>query len=398
MNIVRIRIIRAAILLATPVLASCSASSSAEENAQSAETAAAMASGAAEDTFAMEERGQFDRPWAMAFEPGTGNLFITEKRGKIRFLQPNGRLGTVGGVPTVDYGGQGGLGDIAFAPDYTETRSIYLSWAEAGSGDTRGAAVGRGMLVCEDHDSCDIRDLRVIWRQPKVTGRGHYSHRLAFSPDGQYLFVASGDRQKKSPAQNTANPLGSIVRLLPDGAPAPGNPLAGADSADPAIWSWGHRNILGLGFDGDGRLWDLEHGPKGGDELNLVKPGTNYGWPVVSNGIQYNGRPIPDHSTRPDFAAPAISWTPVIAPGDMLFVTGAMFPSMDGDLLIAGLKSKALILVGIDGDTATEQARYRFGKRLRALAQAPDGAIWVAEDGPNARLWRLTPHNPPPSP
>lgn len=343
--------------------------------------------------FAQEVVGTFKEPWAAAFEPRTGNLFITERRGDIKFYQPaNGKLGFVSGVPDVDYGGQGGLGDIAFAPDYATSRAIYLSWAEAGEGNTRGAAVGRGTLVCEDHDSCEIHDLKVIWRQdPKVSGRGHYSHRLAFSPDGEFLFVASGDRQKQGPAQDPQNNLGSIVRLNLDGSPAAGNPLADENVGLPELWTLGHRNILGLAFDPLGRLWEVEHGPEGGDELNLVEAGANYGWPEVSGGNHYNGRPIPAHSTRPEFAPPAINWTPVIAPGDMTFIAKDRFADWQGDLVIAGLKTKALIHVKIDGTSASEIARYDMGKRIRAVVEGPEGALWVLEDGASGRLLKLTP-------
>lgn len=302
-------------------------------------------------------------------------------------------------MPKVDEGGQGGLGDIAFlqseaAPTLTP-RTIYLSWAEAGDGDTRGAAVGRGQLVCEEHQTCEIRDLSVIWRQrPKVTGRGHYSHRIAISPDERHMFIASGDRQKLAPAQDTANTLGSIVRLNLDGTAAPGNPFATYDCTCEEIWSYGHRNILGLKFDSEGRLWGLEHGPRGGDELNLVKPGTNYGWPLVSNGKHYRGQDIPDHSTRPDLAAPAISWNPVIAPGDMIFYTGDMFPEFQGQALIAAMKPAGIVRVAIDGEQARELDRHATQSRIRSIKQAPDGAIWILEEGKDvnkSRLLRLTP-------
>lgn len=177
-------------------------------------------------------------------------------------------------------------------------------------------------MVCSSETACALQDLSVIWHQPKVSGRGHYSHRLAFSPDGQFLFIASGDRQHMTPAQDLTNNLGSIVRLLHDGTAAQGNPFAGQGSPSDQIWSFGHRNILGLAFDLEGRLWDLEHGPRGGDELNLVREGANYGWPVVSEGKHYGGETIPDHATRPDLSAPAVSWNPVIAPGDMIFYQG----------------------------------------------------------------------------
>lgn len=343
--------------------------------------------------------GTFEEPWALAFDQGTGTLFITERKGAIKFRNPDGTLGRVSGVPEVDYGGQGGLGDFIFAPappsSTLDKRVVYLSWAEAGEADTRGAAVGRADLVCESKTTCELRDLKVIWRQqPKTTGRGHYSHRLTFSPDGKYLFIASGDRQKMEPAQDLSNTLGKIVRLLPDGTPAPGNPYADRGSPSDQIWSYGHRNILSLRFDSQGRLWDLEHGPAGGDELNLVEKAANYGWPIVSNGNHYDGRPIPKHSTRPEFAPPAISWNPVIAPGDMIFYSGALFPDWQGTVLIAAMKPAGLVQVRITADAGKEEHRFPMQNRIRSIAQAPDGAVWVVEDGqnlPRSRLLRLTP-------
>lgn len=370
------------------MLASCANA----ETGESAQTAAA----ADDAPYAVSDVASFEEPWAIAFAPGTSMLFVTEKAGTLKVLDTaSGKGGTVAGAPQVAYAGQGGLGDIAFLPAQADAplngRTIYLSWAEAGEGDTRGAAVGKGTLACPAVDSCAVEGLTVIWRQtPKVEGRGHYSHRLTFSPDGKYLFVASGERQKMQPAQDTSNTLGTIVRLNLDGTPAAGNPLADKGGVSAEIWSWGHRNILGMDWDAQGRLWEVEHGPAGGDELNLVKAGANYGWPVRSNGDHYNGDPIPDHAADDGFAQPAASWTPVIAPGDMLIYTGDMFAAWKGQALMPGLGSKALVAVGIDGETARETARYGFEKRLRAIAQGPDGALWIAEDGKGARLLKLT--------
>lgn len=344
-----------------------------------------------------QDYGTFDEPWAAEFAPGTDTLFITERGGTIKFVDTaNGTQGTVTGAPEVDYGGQGGLGDIAFLPSEASSsldrRTIYLSWAEAGEGDTRGAVVGRGTLECAQTNACAIEGLEVIWRQaPKVMGRGHYSHRLAFSPDERYLFVASGDRQKMQPAQDTSNNLGSIVRLNLDGSTAAGNPLAGEGGISAQLWSWGHRNILGLQFDGQGRLWDLEHGPAGGDELNLVQSGGNYGWPEVSGGDHYDGKPIPRNSTRDDFIKPAVNWTPVIAPGDFIFYSGDQFAGWKGAAVIAAMKPSALVVVTIDGESARETQRIPFEKRLREIVQGPDGAIWVLEDKEGGRLLKLTP-------
>ncbi|WP_100260772.1 PQQ-dependent sugar dehydrogenase [Qipengyuania seohaensis] len=347
--------------------------------------------------FAITEHGSFADPWASAFLPGTRMIFITEQAGSIKFKDlASGRLGTVTGVPEVDYGGQGGLGEIAFLPSEagqgTDRRTIYLSWAEAGEGDTRGAVVGRGTLVCQQADECSIEGLDVIWRQaPKVTGRGHYSHRIAFSPDERYLFITSGDRQKMQPAQDTSNTLGTVVRLNLDGTPAAGNPLAGQGSPSDQIWSWGHRNLLGIDFDASGRLWEIEHGPAGGDELNLVKRGANYGWPLRSNGDHYDGDDIPDHTADDGFEKFAINWTPVIAPGNMIFYRGDLFPGLKGDAMISGLKTKALIRVEVDGENAREVARYDMGNRIRSVIEGPDGALWVLEDGETGRLLELRP-------
>lgn len=377
----------AALSLSTLALASC-ARAETGDSAATAESAAI--------SFATSEVATFEEPWAIAFAPGTTMLFVTEKAGTVKVLDTrNGQTGTVAGAPEVAYGGQGGLGDVAFLPAEAEGplngRTIYLSWAEAGEGETRGAVVGKGTLACMGVDECAIEGLAVIWRQtPKVTGRGHYSHRITISPDGKHLYIASGERQKMQPAQDTTNTLGTIVRLNLDGTPAAGNPLAEQGGASAEIWSWGHRNILGMDWDAQGRLWEVEHGPAGGDELNLVQRAANYGWPVRSNGEHYNGDPIPDHTPDDGFAQPALSWNPVIAPGDMLIYTGTMFKGWQGHALMAGLGSQALVDVVIDGDSAREAARHTFDKRLRSLAQGPDGALWVAEDGKDAKVLKLT--------
>ncbi|HEY8603559.1 PQQ-dependent sugar dehydrogenase [Tsuneonella suprasediminis] len=372
-------------------LASCSAQTVGD-------SATADASDSAERPFAVTEHGSFDEPWAAAFAPGTSVLFVTEKVGTMKFIDVStGKRGTVSGLPTVDYGGQGGLGDVAFLPGESAPtvgqRTIYLTWAEAGPGDTRGAALGKGTLTCDKPESCHIDGLKVIWRQePKVTGRGHYSHRIAIAPNGQTMFVASGERQKGEPAQDPQSDLGKIVHLNLDGTPAAGNPLADENVARPEVWTLGHRNILGLQFDASGQLWDLEHGPAGGDELNRVVAGKNYGWPVVSNGDHYNGTPIPRHDTRPEFAAPAISWNPVIAPGDFIFYSGDLFPQWKGAAVIAAMKPAGLVVVQTEGgETAQEIARYPFDKRIREVVQGPDGAIWLLEDKAGGRLLELRP-------
>lgn len=326
----------------------------------------------------------------MAFLPGTNTALITEKKGKLKLWREGGKSAAdVAGVPAVDYGGQGGFADVVASPDYASSGMIYLSWAEAGEKNTRGAVVASARLVLEGGPH--LEGLKIVWRQfPKVSGRGHYSHRIAFSPDGKYLFISSGERQKFTPAQDISVNLGKVVRLMPDGTPAAGNPFADKGGISAQIWSYGHRNLLGLAFSPDGRLWDLEHGPAGGDELNHVEPGKNYGWPLVSDGDHYDGKPIPRNSTRPDLAQPAISWNPVIAPGNMIFYTGSAFPKWQGQVLIAGLGAGGIVRVAVEGEKARELERINLGNRIREIEQAPDGSLYVLEDGEGGRLRHIT--------
>lgn len=341
----------------------------------------------------------FDEPWALAFLPD-GRMLVTEQKGNLLIVTQDGQKSrAVRGVPDVAYGGQGGLGDVALHPNFANNRLIYLSYVETGVGDTRGAAVARGVLS-EMGDRATLSDVEVIWRQyPKVVGYGHYGHRLAFD-DAGYLYIASSDRQKFTPAQDMQTNLGKILRLRDDGSVPDDNPFVDYFSVNPLvdddgvygqIWSLGHRNTLGLAFDLKGQLWNIEMGPRGGDELNRIVRGANYGYPLVSNGDHYDGRDIPDHDTRPEFTPPALWWTPVISPGDVMIYRGDLFAGWRGNAFAAGLSSQAIVQIELAGDSAREVARYPMGARIRSVVEGPDGALWVLEDESGGRLLKLTP-------
>ena len=352
--------------------------------------------------FDTEVVADFNEPWALTFLPD-GRMLVTEKTGNLLIATRDGQKSRpVYGVPDVDYYGQGGLGDVVLHPDFADNGLVYLSYAEPGQQDTRGAAVARGVLQLTERGG-RLTNVEVIWRQyPKVLGFGHYGHRITFDDDG-YLWISSGDRQKFTPAQDMQSSIGKILRLHDDGSIPADNPYVDYIQQDPLVddigvygqfWSVGHRNPLGLAFDLDGQLWGIEMGPAGGDELNAIKRATNYGYPVVSNGDHYDGREIPDHDTRPEFEKPAIWWTPVISPGDLTVVEGRMFKDWRGDLLAAGLSSQAIVRIDVDGTSAREVARYDMGARIRSVTEGPDGALWVLEDERNnstGRLLRLTP-------
>jgi glucose/arabinose dehydrogenase len=354
--------------------------------------------------FTTEIIATFDEPWAMTALPKADNspqkILVTQKTGELFIVDTTtGAKTAVTGVPTVAYGGQGGLGDVIIAPDFASTNNIYLSYVEAGEGADSskfGAKVIKATLSGLDTSTPSLQAIMPIWEQsPKVEGQGHYSHRLLFSPDGQYLYISSGERQEKTPAQDMSVNLGKIIRLNADGSIPADNPFSN-DTNDIAkqFWTIGHRNILGMAFDDSGRLWAHEMGPRGGDEFNLIKKGKNYGWPLVSNGRNYSGVDIPDHDTQPEFEAPEITWTPVISPSSMsVYSAGTVddFPEWQGNILISGLSSKALIVVGLNDDnTASERYRYDMGERVRSVL-AVDGSVWVLEDGNESGLLRLSP-------
>lgn len=335
--------------------------------------------------FTITPLGEFDRPWAAAFLPGTDYLAITEQGGELILRnQRNGKLSTVHGVPRVLDEGQGGLGDLVPAPgfDGAGNRTIYLTWVEAGPADTAGAVLGRAQL---DLQAAELTGLQTLWRQPKVTGRGHFGHRIAFAPDGSALFLTSGERQKFTPAQDPKTSLGKVLRF-----PLTGTGAAAALGA-PAIWTSGHRNGLGLAFDSAGRLWESEMGPRGGDELNLIEKGGNYGWPNASNGSHYDGRDIPDHRPGDGYVAPKVWWNPSISPSSLLIYSGDAFASWRGDAFIGALSGQSLIRVDLTGERARKADQWPMHARIRDVIQGPDGRLYLLEDGQGGRLLRLDP-------
>lgn len=337
----------------------------------------------------------FDEPWAMTFLPGSGKVMtdmalVTLKAAKLMLV--NTKTGTsqqVGGTPEVAYGGQGGLGDVIVHPDFANNGYVYLSWAEEGEGGA-GAVVGRAKLVTGE-GAPRLDGLQIIWKQsPKVSGRGHYGHRMAFGPDGM-LYISSGERQKFDPAQDMNSNLGKIVRLTDGGMIPSDNPFYDQGAIKSQIWSSGQRNPLGLAFDADGRLWETEMGPRHGDELNLIVKGANYGYPIKSNGSHYSGGDIPDHAPGDGFVAPKQWWDPAISPGSLMIYKGDLFPKWKGDAFIGALGGEALVRVDLNGETATKADQWPMGGRIREVEQGPDGAIWLLEDGDGARMMKLTP-------
>lgn len=349
-----------------------------------------------------------DEPWGMVLLPDD-RLLITEKPGRLRIFSEGKLSAPVQGVPAVVYFGQGGLLDVAVDPNFASNQLVYLSYAEAAAPQPAGAietqerrlgafqrmedqtvkggAVARGRLVAGA-----LRDVTVIWRQtPKTVGRGHFGGRLAFAPDGT-LFITSSDRMRFDPAQDRGTNLGKTVRINADGSIPADNPFAGVAGTSSDIWSMGHRNPSGMAFQpGSGRLWQVEFGPKGGDELNIVARGVNYGWPIVNEGVNYDDSPIPHHATRPEFERFVRAWTPVISPSSLLFYTGAKFPAWRGNALIGGLSSQAIIRLTLDGNRVTGEEVIPMGRRIRNLIEARDGSLLLLSESPNAELLRLSP-------
>ncbi len=371
--------------------------------------------------FTMTQVTTLELPWRIAFLPD-GRMLVTEKVGALTLMTQQGVKMRVANVPAVLHQGQGGMLGVYLSPNYASDHNVYLTYSEPGDGGS-SLALARARLNLAGA-AASLEDLQVIWRDGARGRGGQFGAAVAFSPDKRYLFLTVGDRQRMTPVQDPSSPLGKILRLTFDGKPAPGNPLAGKVGAStipiinpprntevaktaPVIreyafpganltpaetWSTGHRTPYGLAFSPDGRLWEAEHGPRGGDELNLIEPGKNYGWPLVSYAVNYDGVPIPSPDTRPDLAKPVIYWTPIIAPGSLTFYNGAMFPAWKGSALMGGMATLSLNRITFNGrGGATPAERWVVGHRIRDVAVAPDGAVWLIEDANPGGVFRLTP-------
>ena len=366
-------------------------------------------------------------PWKIAFLPD-GRMLITEKVGGLELVTQQGAKTPVANVPAVLWKGQGGMLGVYLSPHFAKDHNVYLTYSEPGDGGS-SLALARAQLkignaAASGNIAASLEGLKVIWRDGERGNGGQFGAEVAFSPDSKYLFLTVGERQRFTPAQDPNQPLGKILRLTLDGKPAPGNPMAGkrgaatvpvinppgdteAAKTAPVVrtytfpgpnltpsetWATGIRTPYGLAFAPDGRLWELEHGPRGGDELNLIEPGKNYGWPLVSYGVNYDGVPIPSPDTRPDLTKPVIYWVPVIAPGNLMFYKGTMFPQWNGSAFASGLASKAIMRITFDGKGGAQMAeRWAMGRRVRDVEVAPDGALWMIEDAKPGGLFRLTP-------
>ena len=356
----------------------------------------------------VEHLAALNEPWGMAWLPN-GGLLITEKAGRLRVYNNGQLLDSVKGLPKVEYHGQGGLLDVKIDPDFANNNYIYISYSEAAEnqpnglrdiGDPRlgkfndfsdavlkGGAVARGKLV-----NNEIQDLKVIWRQvPKTIGRGHFGGKLLFAPDGK-LFITSSERQRSEPAQDLTSNLGKIIRINSDGSIPKDNPFVNRKGASADIWTYGNRNPLGIAFNPATKdLWIHEMGALHGDEINIILPGKNYGWPIVSNGDHYDMSNIPDHETKPEFTKPIYYWHPAISPSGLIFYTGSLFKDWYGNALIGSFNSEALVVLKTVGNNVSSEERIWLHRRVRDIIQAPDGSVWIITDHKNGELIRLSP-------
>lgn len=335
-----------------------------------------------------------DRPWGLAFMPDN-KMLVTEKSGTLRLVSGDGKKSEpIKGVPEVDDRGQGGLLAIALHPNFASNRLIYLSFSEPGEDGKNSTAVARGKLSA---DATALEDVKIVFSQkPKEASTKHFGSRLVFDKDNR-LYITLGERsdeQFRGQAQDLSSHLGKIVRINDDGSVPKDNPFVDKPDALPEIWSYGHRNIQGATINPDtGALWEVEHGPRGGDEINIPQAGKNYGWPVISHGVNYDGSPVgTGKSAQEGMEQPIYTWTPVIAPGNMTFYTDDMFPEWAGDLLVAGLKARSLVRLDVDGNEITHEERLLtdFGQRIRDVVQGPDGAIFVLTDESNGAIWKIS--------
>jgi glucose/arabinose dehydrogenase len=364
----------------------------------------------------------FKLPWRLAFLPD-GRMLITEKPGPVWLVSQKGEKIQVENTPPVYWQGQNGMHGVFLSPHYATDQSIYLTYVEPGDYGG-GLALARAKLKATD-TSAKLENFEVLWRQmPKGKG-GQEGAQIAFSPDGKFLFLAVGDRQRMTPAQDPDQPVGKILRLTLDGKPAPGNPNFGKTGAasisliDPPrdteaakdakvvstytfaspnltpaeTWASGVRTPYGLAFSPNGELWEVEHGPRGGDELNLIEKGKNYGWPLVSFGKNYDGVPIPNPDLRPELAMPVLYWAPVIAPGNLMFYRGTQtFSQWNGNGFVSGLSTKTLNRIVFDGHGGAKSAeRWDVGHRIRDVEEGPDGSLWMLEDADPGALIHVTP-------
>jgi aldose sugar dehydrogenase len=372
--------------------------------------------------FTMNTVTTFNLPWRLAFLPD-GRMLITEKVGPVWLVTQQGEKIKVENTPKVYYQNQSGMHGVFLSPHYATDHSIYLTYAEPGEYGG-GLALARAKLNITA-TSAALENFEVLWRQLPTGKGGQEGAQIAFSPDNKYLFLTVGDRQRMTPAQDPNQPEGKILRLTLDGKPAPGNPDYGKTGAseipliDPPhnteeaktakvvstytftrpnltpaeTWASGVRTPYGLAFSPSGELWEVEHGPRGGDELNLIEKGKNYGWPLVSYGKNYDGVPIPSPDTRPDLAKPVLYWVPVIAPGNLMFYRGTKtFPQWNGNGFVSGMQTKALVRIVFDGHGGAKTAeRWEVGHRIRDVEEGPDGSLWMLEDANPGALFHVMP-------